>query len=161
MKDLGVKDVFISDTHDIKLVNTVIDGLVSAKNYGLPMPESVLFSNQITRNLFKDESDLVPAAFLEPSKSPIGKTTLLINKKSPYWIDPIKESINDYADWTASTGRVDHLILHESAHLESFNKGIVKESLSPLIFEKAKDVSNIAARNNLELIAEMRVGLIF
>lgn len=170
LNDIGIKDVDFGNTQDLKLVNNIVDGLYQVKNYGLPLPESLKFSESLMIQKM-GVSDGIPAAFLEPLNSPNGKSMMLINDKDDYWKKMRDNSIIDNIKVkgvsVASTDSMYHVLFHEAAHNEHYQRN------EPKYRKRAKfqnqddidiiknDVSRIAAIDSRELVAEMRVGLLY
>lgn len=172
LNDIGIKDVDFGNTKNMELVNNIVDGLYQVKNYGLPLPQSVKFSESLMIQKMGVQGALdIPAAFLEPLNSPNGKSMMLINDKNDYWKKMRDESFYDGVKEKgvslASTDKMYHVIFHESAHNEHYQRNEPKYRRK-ITFQNQydidlikNDVSELASMNNRELVAEMRVGLLY
>ncbi len=163
--EFGV-DAKFGGNENLKLANHINQGLRYAKDRGRIMPEQIVMDSILVEKIFKEVAKDIPAAFLEPENSPSGRKTILINNKNSYWNDPKASSNEDFNNKLITTNNMYHVILHELAHLEHFQKNeplyrrkmifedrIIKEKICEL-------VSELASLNSREFVAEIKVGLL-
>ncbi|MCX7998856.1 MAG: hypothetical protein N3A69_07885 [Leptospiraceae bacterium] len=164
-RSLGV-EAHYGDEKNLKLANYINQGLRYAQDRGRKLPEHILFDSELAEEIFKNRAIDVPAAFLEPSKSPYNKTTILVNEKNDFW-KGVKEIIVQYfKDKYITTDSEHHVILHEIVHLEHFLKDEklykkkVKFTDEELKNKINKEVCELASLNSWKFVAEIKVGLI-